>query len=167
MIKLLSKYSFMFVVLVIIQALILNQVQFSGYVNPYIYILFVMLLPLNSPRYVQLLVAFLIGFFVDVFSNTLGIHSFATVLIAFIRPSIIRAISIGDERKSEYPGMKQNSFLWFLYYSLITVFIHHFILFYLEIFSFTHFFGTLLRIIASTIFSVFIIVLSQFLIFRE
>jgi len=167
MIRWLIKYVVIFVVLVLIQVLFLNQMQISGYLNPYIYILFVMLLPLSAPRYIVLLSGFLIGLTVDIFSNSLGLHAAATVFIAYIRPFVIRSISDREEEINDYPGLKQNKFSWFLYYSAVMVFFHHFILFYLEIFSFTQFFSTLLRVVLSSLLSVFVIVLSQFLIFRE
>ena len=161
------KYVIMFISLVLIQVLVLNQVQFSGFVNPYIYILFVMLLPLNAPLYAVLILGFLMGFTIDIFSNSLGIHSAAITLIAFVRSGVISAISNREEDRSDYPGLKQNGFLWFLYYTIIMVFIHHFAFFYLEVFTFSDFFGTLYRVFLSSVFSIFIIVLSQFLIFRE
>ena len=85
--RILIKYAIIFMVLVFTQVLFLNQIQFSGFVNPYIYILFVMLLPLNAPRYVVLVGAFLLGLSVDIFSNTLGIHSFASVFITPVDPA--------------------------------------------------------------------------------
>ena len=157
----------MFISLVLIQVLILNQVQFSGFVNPYMYILFVLLLPLNTPRYAVLILAFLLGITIDVFSNTLGIHAAATVFIAFVRPLIIRIISDREENRSEYPGLKQNKFRWFLYYTVLMVLIHHSVLFNLEIFTFSNFLSTFFRITLSSLFSIFVIVLSQYLIFRE
>ncbi len=163
----LFKYGFMFIVLVLVQVLIFNQVHFGGYLNPFIYILFVMLLPVNTPRYLLLISGFLLGLAVDVFSNTLGMHAAATTFIAFIRPFVIRSISSREEDRHEYPGLKQNSLSWFFYYALIMVFSHHFVFFYLEFFTFSHFLTTLLRVGLSTLFSVFLIVLSQFLIFRE
>ncbi len=163
----LLKYGFMFVVLVLVQVLILNQVHFGGYINPFIYILFIMLLPLHTPRYLLLISGFLLGLSVDVFSNSLGMHTAATVFIAFIRPFVIRSISNREEDRNEYPGLKQNSFTWFLLYTIIMVFSHHFVFFYLEFFTFTHFLTTFLRVVFSSFFSVLTIVLSQFLIFRE
>ena len=157
----------MFVSLVLLQVLILNQVQFSGYINPYIYILFVLLLPLNAPKYLVLITAFLIGFSVDLFSNSLGLHSAATTLIAFLRPTVINIISNRDEDRSEYPGLHQNKFRWFLNYVSIMVVVHHFVLFYIEVFTLANFFETFTRALLSSIFSIFVIVLSQFLIFRS
>lgn len=163
----LLKYGFMFVVLVLVQVLIFNQIHLGGYINPFVYILFIMLLPVNTPQYLMLFTGFLLGLAVDVFSNSLGMHAAATVLIAFIRPSVIRAISNREEDRHNYPGLKQNSFSWFLFYASIMVFFHHLVFFYLEIFTFTHFLSTLLKVVISSLFSIIVIILSQFLIFRE
>lgn len=157
----------MFVSLVLIQVLILNQVQFSGFVNPYVYVLFILLMPLSTPRYVLLILAFLIGLSIDVFSNSLGVHAAASVFIAYVRPLIIRIISNREEDRSDYPGLFQNKFAWFLSYVSMMVFLHHLVLFYVEVFSFAHFANTLFRVFVSSVFSIFIIVLSQFLVFRD
>lgn len=157
----------MFVGLVLTQVLILNHVQFSGFVNPYIYVLFVLLLPLSLPRYVVLLLAFLLGISIDIFSNSLGVHSFATVFVAYLRPIVIRLISNREEDRSDYPGLMQNKMRWFLSYITIMVVIHHMVFFYLEVFTFSNFFGTFYRVFISAIFSIFVIVLSQFIIFRD
>lgn len=163
----LIKYTVMFLVAVLVQVLFLNQVQFSGYINPYFYIVFVLLLPLSTPRYLLLLLGFLIGLTIDIFSDSLGIHTAATVLIAYIRPFVIRVISTREEDRNDFPGLLQNKFGWFFSYVTILVLAHHFVLFYLEYFTFSHFFYTLLKVIFSSVFTIFIIVLSQFLIFRK
>ncbi len=161
------KYIVIFISLVLIQVLILNQVQFSGFVNPYIYLLFILLLPLSTPQYIVLPLAFLLGLTVDSFSNSLGIHAAATTFIAFLRPAIIGTISSREEDKNDYPGLKQNGFQWFLYYTIVMVFFHHLVLFYLEVFTFSGFFHTLFKVILSSVFSIFVIVLSQYIIFRD
>ncbi len=167
MIRFLIKYGIMFISLVLIQVLILNQVQFSGFVNPYIYILFILLLPLSTPRYLLLILAFLIGLTIDVFCNSLGIHAAASVFIAYLRPLVIRFISNREEDRNDYPGLLQNKFSWFLSYVSILVFLHHLVLFNLEVFSFSNFGNTFYRVILSSVFSIFVIVLSQFLVFRD
>ena len=167
MIRILSKYVIMFISLVLVQVLIFNQVQFSGFFNPYIYVLFILLLPLSTPRYLMLISAFLLGFVIDVFSNSLGVHSAATVFVAYIRPLVIRLISNREDDRSDYPGLNQNKLSWFINYAFIVVFIHHAILFYLEVYTFANFFNTLYRVILSSLFSIIVIVLSQFLVFRD
>lgn len=161
------KYFLMFIVLVAVQVLFLNQIQFSGYINPYIYLLFIMLLPVNSPKYAVLLLSFFIGLVVDIFSNSLGIHAFASVFIAYIRPFVIRVITNREEELNDYPGLAQTGFTWFLTYTSILVLIHHAVLFYIEVFTFANFFSTLYRVFLSSVFSIFVIVLSQFIIFRD
>lgn len=157
----------MFVSLVLVQVLILNQVQFSGFFNPYIYVLFILLLPTNTPKYALLILGFILGFVIDVFTNTLGVHSAATVFMAFIRPGILRLISNREDDRGDYPGLNHSSPGWFITYVVMMVFIHHFILFYLEVYTFSNFFTTFYRIILSTLFSSVVIVLSQFLVFKE
>lgn len=167
MIRLLIKYGILFISLILVQVLVLNQVQLNGFINPYVYLLFILLLPLSTPKYLLLILAFVIGLVVDVFQNSLGIHAASSVLIAYLRPFIIRAISNRDDDRSDYPGLAQNTFRWFLTYVSFMVLTHHLLLFYLEVFSFSHFFITLGRAIISSLFSIFIIVLSQFLVFRD
>lgn len=161
------KYIFMFVGLVLTQVLVLNYIQFSGFVNPYIYILFILLLPLNSPRYLVLIAAFVLGLTIDVFSNSLGMHAFATVFVAYMRPLVIRIISNREEDKNNYPGLLQFKFRWFISYTTIMVLIHHLVLFYLEVYTFSNFIETLVRVLLSSIFSIVLIVLSQFIVFRD
>lgn len=165
--NILTKYTIMFISLVLIQILILNQVELGGFINPYIYILFIILLPLNTPKYAVLLLGFMIGLTIDIFMNSLGIHSAASVFIAYFRPMIVRVISNREEDRSEYPGLNQNKFSWFLFYVSIMVVLHHTMLFYIEVFTFSGFFQTLFHVVISSLFSIFIIVLTQYIIFRR
>ncbi|KAF0239454.1 MAG: rod shape-determining protein [Prolixibacteraceae bacterium] len=167
MIRIISKYVLMFISLVLAQVLIFNQIQFSGFFNPYVYLLFIILLPLSSPRYLVLILAFLLGFIIDIFSNSLGVHSAATVFAAYARPLVIRIISNREDDKSDYPGLHQNKLAWFVNYVVIMVLLHHFVLFYLEVYTFANFLNTLYRVILSSLFSIIIIVLSQFLVFKD
>ena len=167
MIRILLKYALMFVSLVLVQVLIFNQVQFGGFFNPYVYVLFIMLLPLSTPRYAILLLGFFLGLVIDVFSNSLGIHSAATVFIAYFRPLAIRVISNREDDRSDYPGLRQNSLIWFVRYAAIMVVVNHILLFYIEVFTFANFFNTIYRALISSVFSIIVIVLSQFLVFRD
>lgn len=167
MIRILFKYAVMFVSLVLVQVLILNQVQFGGFFNPYVYILFVILLPLSAPRYLVLILAFMLGFIIDIFSNSLGVHSAATVFIAYMRPLVIRVISNREDDKNDYPGLHQNKLIWFVSYVIFMVLLHHLLLFYIEVYTFANFLNTLFRVILSSVFSIIVIVLSQFLVFRD
>ncbi len=161
------KYLFMFVALVLLQVLLFNQVNFSGFLNPYIYVLFILLLPLSMAPYQVLLLSFLTGVVIDSFSNSLGLHASATVLMGYLRLPVIRLITTREAEQVDYPGLKQTGIVWFLMYVSILVALHHFFLFSVEVFTFDGFHRTLLRSLASSVFTVLVIYLSQFLIFRD
>ena len=153
-----------FVFLILFQVLILNNIQFSGYINPYFYIYFILLLPFETPRWLLLLSAFLLGISLDAFTNTFGLNASACVLMAFVRPFVISAISTGTEfMVGHSPSLKNQGLKWFAYYSIILVMVHHFALFYLEIFRFTEFFQTLLRVLLSSVFTLLIVFIAEYL----
>jgi len=153
-----------FVFLILFQVMILNNIQFGGYINPYFYIYFILLLPFETPRWLLLLSAFLLGISLDAFTNTFGLNASACVLMAFVRPFVISAISTGTEfMVGHSPSLKNQGLKWFAYYSIILVLVHHFALFYLEIFRFTEFFQTLLRVLLSSVFTLLIVFIAEYL----
>jgi rod shape-determining protein MreD len=163
MINSILRFSLIFIVLILLQVLLFNNIQFSGYVNPYVYILFIILLPVEIPSWLLLLLSFMTGIIIDLFSGSPGMHSSATVLAGFVRPSVLRIVSPRDgyEQRSE-PSMLRYGFQWFLTYTLLIVLIHHATLFYLEVFRFADFFRTLLRVLLSSLFTVVFIMLIEF-----
>jgi rod shape-determining protein MreD len=168
MIRGFGKYLLYFVVLIVAQLLIFNNIQLSGYINPYVYVLFILLLPFTVSKVVLLFSAFILGLIVDLFMGTPGVHSTATVLMAFARPSVLFLFSPREGYQSgTYPRLAQFGMEWFLKYTIMLVLMHHLALFYLEVFSFSHFFSTLLRALLSTMLTSLIIILSQFFIFRR
>lgn len=168
MIKDLIKYVVMFAILVLVQVLLLNNIQVSGYINPYLYILFILLLPFATPRYLLLLLGFFLGLSVDIFAGTPGIHASATTFLAFIRPYFIELISSRDSIESNTPPRVSTMGLgWFLRYVIMLVVAHHLFLFYVEVFTFKGFIFTLVRSLLSMVFTIILIIISQFLIFKE
>ena len=168
MINLVTRNILRMFVLILFQVLVLNNIQVSGYINPYMYVLFILLLPFETPRWLLLISGFAIGISIDLFANTPGMHTSATVFMAFSRPYVLTLLMPHDEyEQSTYPRLYYYGFTWFLKYSLILVFLHHTFLFYVEAFRTTFFFHTMLRVLLSTLFSVFLIILSQFFIYRK
>jgi rod shape-determining protein MreD len=161
-------YALIFIVLMALQLLVLNNIRLGGYINPYLYVLFIMLLPYEIPGWILLLLGFLTGLTIDAFTGTLGMHSSATLFVAFLRPAILSNISSHESTdKKGKPTISLNDIGWFIKYTLIMVFAHHFVLFYLESFTFAHFFATLLRVILSSIMTIIFILLSQFYFIRS
>lgn len=149
-----------FIALVLAQVLVINHIRLGGFVHPYIYLIFVMLLPINIPGWSLLLLGFGSGLTIDLFMGTLGMHAGATTLMAFCRPGIIRLVSGSQKFENiKEPNINQLGFPWFLRYTLCMVTVHNFTLFMLEGFSF-HLVGqALLRILLSVPASMFLILL--------
>ena len=157
-----------FIVVVLFQLLVMDNVMLNGFMNPYIYLLFILLMPFETPRWIQLLSCFLLGLVVDLFSGTIGMHTAASVLAAFMRPYLLDLLAPRDGYEPEtFPRIHYYGFLWFLKYTALIVVIHHLALFYLEVFQLKYFFSTLLRVILSSILSTSTIVLSQYFVFRK
>jgi rod shape-determining protein MreD len=157
-----------FLILVIIQVFVLNKIQLNGYINPYIYVLFILLLPVDVPKWQLLLWSFLLGLCIDFFSGQLGMHAGASVFMAFLRPGVIR--TIGSKEDAEVglePNLNNFGFLWFITYSSILVFLHHLLLFFLEVFRFNEVFPTLLKVLVSTFVSVTLILIIELLFDRR
>ena len=150
-----------FFILIGLQVIVLNNVQISGYLNPYIYILFIMLLPPKMPKALVLSLAFLTGFTVDVFENSYGIHAAASVFMAYARPTVLSLVSVKGGEDLETIGIRQLRFARFFTYSGILCILHHFTLFYIEAFRLNEFIDTFVRALTSTVISLLIILLIE------
>jgi rod shape-determining protein MreD len=168
MIKDLLKYLFQFVILILAQLLVFNNIELSGYINPYVYVLFILLLPFQIPKVVLLGSAFLIGLVIDLFMGTPGVHSSASVLMAFARP---RVLALFSPREGYQPGtlprISEFGLEWFVKYTVMLVLLHHFTLFYLEVLTLHHFFATFFRALLSSILTSGILIISQYFVFRK
>jgi len=163
MINSVIRYTVIFILLVLLQILLFNNIQFSGYVNPYVYIMFILLLPVEIPSWLLLILAFFTGMTIDIFSGTPGMHSSASVLAAFIRPSVLRSNSPRDGfEPGAQPSMLAYGFRWFLIYATLVVLVHHTALFYLEVFRLADFFRTLLRVLLSSVFTVTFVLIIEY-----
>lgn len=157
-----------FFIVLALQLLVFNNIQFSGYINPFFYVLFILLLPFETPKWLMLISSFLLGLSVDVFSHSYGMHAAASVFIAYVRPYLIRIIHSKKEYEAGVlPTMGHLGFSWFISYASLLIFIHHFIYFFLEAFRFTDFLSTFYRIIYSSVATIIVIIAEQFLFFKE
>ena len=157
-----------FFILVFVQVLVLNNVDLGGLINPYLYILFILLLPFETPRWMLLILAFATGYTIDYFSDLSGFHAAACVFIGFIRPSILKVFAPRDGyEKAIEPNIYEFGFKWYLKYAVSMTLVHHFLLFYLEVFHMSDFFITLARVLISSIFTVILIILSQYIFYRK
>ncbi len=126
-----------FVLLVLTQVLIFNTLNFLDSINPMVYVIFLYWYPIKGNRAVFLLTAFLLGLIVDVFSDTLALHAFATLTSAFIRPLIMR-FCFGVNYEFQNFSFKNTTKVQRLTFLGLLVLAHHLVFFFLEILSLSH-----------------------------
>lgn len=134
----------------------------------FIYIGFLLLLPLGISRNNLLLIGFITGLVIDVFYNSLGTHMAASTFIAFIRPFWINAITPrGGYENIDSPAVKDLSLSWFLAYALPLTFLHIIVLFFIEAAGFHMFFSIIFKALSSTFLTVFMLILLQYLFYSK
>ncbi len=136
-----------FVLLILVQVLVFNRLNFFGFINPMVYILFLYWFPIKENRAAFIGLSFLLGLFIDLFSDTMAIHAASTVTIAYIRPAIMRFvfgvnIEFQSFRLSNTTRAQQFTFLALL------IIVHHAVFFTLEIFSFANILLILKKVVA-------------------
>ena len=158
--KYFAKYLFLLPVYVLLQALILNQILFSAYINPFLYVILIISLPLKTPKWFLLIYAFLLGFFIDLFSGSLGFHSTTTILIAFLKPFISKITIphniLGDTDEITLKKIGNKAFITF---SLFLILIHNSCLFIIEYLNFN--LAIAGKILASSIITLIIVLIGQ------
>ncbi len=168
MINNIIKNSFRFLILILLQVVIVQNIRLGSYIILFPYVLFILILPFETPKLLVLLLAFITGLTIDMFYDTAGIHAAACTVIGFLRYYILRLLSPREGYDVGLtPTVDGMGSLWFVTYAFSIIFIHHLFVFYIEIFRFNEFFRTLLRVFISSISSFIFVHILQFLFYKS
>lgn len=153
-----------FFIYVLVQVLIFNKFVLFGTAHSYIYIGFLLTLPIEIATIPGMLIGMALGLSIDAFTNTFGLHAAACVLLMYMRPILLSGLT----PQGGYPAgaLPRPNFLgltWFLSYSLPLIFVHHLVIFFVEYGDWSLFWPTLLKVLASTGYSFLLILLIQYL----
>lgn len=151
-----------FAVLILAQVLLFNHINFIGSINPYPYILFILLFPVNNNRTLFIFISFMLGLFIDIFSDSGGVHAAACVTIAFARPPILK-FAFGMIYEHQNIKFSNTEFGNRVIYFLILIILHHLILFSLEIFNISNILLVLKKTLFSTVFTLILCILISIL----
>lgn len=143
-----------FIVLVLLQVLVLNNMHIAGYATPYLYVYLILKFNSGISRNELMLWGFFLGLTIDMFSNTPGMNAAATVLLAFARPSILRLFSPRDNFEDFVPSFKTIGISPFIKYTVAGVLLQTSVLLLIESFSFFNLPMLLLKIVSSTLLTV-------------
>lgn len=144
------RYILIFVLLILLQVLVLNRISILGYGVPFVYIYFILKLPIGFNRTLITFLGFLLGFIIDIFCNTPGINAAATTFIAFLCKPVQGLFFVRDDYNEQAPSFGLLG-ISFMKYAVLLTLIHHIILVSVESFSYFNLKFILLRIALSTV----------------
>jgi len=157
-----------FILLVLMQVLLVQNINLTTYVILLPYVLLIIMLPFETPKLVVLFTAFALGASIDYFYDSSGLHASACTIMGFARYYVLKYIAPREGYDAGVqPTIEDMGLAWFLRYAGTLIIIHHFFLFYLEVFRFSEFFRTLLRVMLSSVGTFGLIYLIQFLFFTK
>lgn len=164
----LLRYSVTFLFLLFLEVFIVAKFNIHFYVNPHVYILFIIVLPVVTGRHMILFMGFLMGFILDQFMGTGGLHAAATLIMASLRGTLLGAFAPREAYGREhFLTIERFGLVNFLLYCGFMILIHHFFLFLFELFTFRNFLFTLLRTLFSGLLSLVLITGLHMLISRK
>ena len=151
-----------FFLLLTAQIVIFNNIDLFGYLNPFPYILFIILYPVNGNKPMLIISSFLLGITMDLFSNSGGVHAASCLILAYSRPNLFK-FAFG--LSYEYQTVRINDVLTPERFSflLLAVIVHHFTLFILEVFQLSSLWDILLRTILGTVFTLLLCIVLIYL----
>lgn len=159
-----------FIVLILIQAFVLDKIHLHQMVTPYIYFLFIIWMPFSIGRGWQMILAFLLGYTLDSFRHHPGFHAAASVLIAYFRPFLINLLipQEGADTNYEEPSARSmGGLLPYMTYAGLLTLLHHSWLFFLEALEFGNFWYFIIKTLLSTIITLCLIFIAELLFSRK
>jgi len=160
-------FLYLFLVLLFLQVLILNNILLFGYINPYVYISFIFLYPFKENKSPLLTIAFLLGLSIDFFLNSGGIHASATLFIAFIRSYFFKIVFQKNQSDFDFFNLNKEPFGKVFNFTVILTVIHHLFLFSFTNFSFNNFSIVLTNTLFSSIFTLTLYFLGRFILSKK
>ncbi len=165
--KIIKHIGFAFLI-IFFQIVVFNNLGISAYLVPFIYPSIIISLPRTANKSLVLLLGFSIGLIIDLFSNSGGTHAMGLTVMAFLQPHLLASMGPSDSSaEKNQASIYSLGFKNYLVFALILLFVHHFVVFTMEVFSFSNFNLTLIRVIFSTISSLVLLVLLQFIFVRK
>jgi hypothetical protein len=153
-----------FFIYLFFQVLILKNAVLFHMAFCFLYIAYLLLLPVETNPLWLMVIGFIIGFFIDMFYDSLGLHALSCVLIAYVRNFwLTRLTPQGGYDNGAIPGVTTEGLQWFLVYAVPLIFVHHAVLFYTEVGGFQYFGFTLLKVLCSTVYTTIVILIVQYL----
>lgn len=152
---------FRWIVLLFVQIFLLRNLSFYNLSTPFVYVLFILVLPFRIPNLLLFIIAFGTGLTMDAFYDTMGVHTTACVALAFVRILFISVSLNRDAIDEPEPSLGNMGFKWFSIYAVLCIFVHHLVVFFLEAFKLSELAYTFGRSLLSVVFTMFTVLLVE------
>lgn len=147
-----------YILVMILQVLLFDQLQLLGVCHPYIYVLCLLMMPITLSHSADMIIGAVVGLIMDIFCNSMGVHTAACIFIMFIRPYLIGAIVNDKDRLNEQISLRSLGMEALLRYVVILVVIHHLIVFLLAAWNWAHIGFVLVETLVSSLVTISIII---------
>lgn len=132
------KYFGWALLLLFIQAVVLNNIHLFGFATPLMLVYCVILLPVNMPRWVSLVMAFVLGLVSDMFTNTPGVCAASLTFVAFLQPVYLKLFLSRESPEDLQPSISSLGLAKYFSFSFPLTLLFVTMFFTLEEFSFFH-----------------------------
>ncbi len=168
-INILGQNAIAFFIFIFLQLIVFNYIEITSLgIIPIFYIFFILLLPYETPDWLLISLAFLLGFTIDIFSDSLGLNSASTVFMAFLRPTVLKSLAPRDGYEAgTAPKIYYMGIVWFLKYASILIVAQHTIYYILSDYNISMWFSSIVKIFIGSFISLLLILISQYIIFRK
>lgn len=150
------------IVVLLLQVLLFDHLQISGWGFPMVYVLVLMNMPVYVPRWAEMLIGAVVGLVLDIWNSSMGVHMAACVAFTFIRPILLRSMVQDLERVSAEVTTKTVGKMEYVRCLVLLVLVHHLLVFALEAWSWQHWWIVLVQTLLSSIMTVIALVLFNF-----
>jgi rod shape-determining protein MreD len=162
------KYILIFILVVLVQGLVVNNIEINEFLNPMVYPMLILMLPFELGVLATVIISFILGITIDGFSNTFGLHASSAMLIGYLRPTLLKYIKPRDGYdNSLLPSAPDMGLGWFIGYSSLFLFIHHLWFFSFEVFRMDLLMLILAKTFFSVIFSLLLVILLQYILYTS
>ena len=147
-----------YILVMILQVLLFDELQLWGACHPYIYVLCLLMLPITLPHSIDMIIGAVVGFIMDIFCNSLGVHTASCIFLMFIRPYVLGAIFNDKDRLNAQISMRSIGLEALIKYATILVLVHHLAVFLLAAWSWAHIGFALLETLVSGLITLLFII---------
>ncbi len=149
----------LYILLILVQVLICNHIMLFHIAVPFIFIYFILRLPVGISQVLVLTLAFMMGFLIDIFSDTPGVNSLAATLLAAVKTPVFYAyVPRDDKTKRVIPSIATVGWQNYSKFALTMSAIYCLIVFGIEFFSFAGIERIILMTLASAVFTFLLVI---------